>query len=216
MAWCRIALGADRVAQRGGHVSLAAHVVEALGAPLAAREPGSSREKHDLGPLPRAQPRPLRGAGIAGRPRSQPKSRYRCFLPDLTEFTRFVIERDPAIAAHRKATSTTLPPGSHGSDAVAGVRRRRRAEREPAPPAGARRQGSPAPRAGGLAEPVLEAHRRRCPRRARTARNRSLARSIGAALPFTVARQPRVVEVAHHQPAALAARAPRTSTRSGA
>ena len=40
--------------------------------------------------------------------RSQPSPRYRCFLPDLTEFTRFVIERDPAIAALGKALSTLL------------------------------------------------------------------------------------------------------------
>jgi hypothetical protein len=50
----------------------------------------------------------LRRAGIAGRPHSQPNSRYRCFLPDLTEFTRFVIERDPAIAALDKVFSTLL------------------------------------------------------------------------------------------------------------
>jgi translation initiation factor IF-1 len=54
--------------------------------------------------------RRLRRAGIAGHPHSQPNSRYRCFLPDLTEFTRFVIERDPAIAALRKAFSNLLVP----------------------------------------------------------------------------------------------------------
>ncbi len=44
------------------------------------------------------------GAGIAGHPHSQPNPRYRCFLPDLTEFTRFVIERDPAIASRRNGS----------------------------------------------------------------------------------------------------------------
>ncbi len=46
----------------------------------------------------------LLGPGIAGHPHSQPNPRYRCFLPDLTEFTRFVIERDPAIASRRKGS----------------------------------------------------------------------------------------------------------------
>jgi len=50
----------------------------------------------------------LQRPGIAGHPRSQPNPRYRCFLPDLTEFTRFVIERDPAIAAPDLSRSTLL------------------------------------------------------------------------------------------------------------
>ncbi len=43
----------------------------------------------------------MRRPGIAGRSPSQPKPRYRCFLPDLTGFTGLVIERDPAIAGLR-------------------------------------------------------------------------------------------------------------------
>jgi hypothetical protein len=61
----------------------------------------------------------LRRAGIAGHPHSQPNSRYRCFLPDLTGFTRFVIERDPAIAARDKAYST-LVVSSEGVNHVPG------------------------------------------------------------------------------------------------
>ena len=66
-------------------------------------------------------PTVCRRAGIAGHPHSQPNPRYRCFLPDLTEFTRFVIERDPAIAVLDKAISTLLV-SSEGVNCVPGPR----------------------------------------------------------------------------------------------
>ena len=71
--------------------------------------------------LPTGKHPRLQRAGIAGHPHSQPNPRYRCFLPDLTEFTRFVIERDPAIAALGKASSTLLG-SSEGVNRAPGAR----------------------------------------------------------------------------------------------
>ena len=98
----RHAVHANRVAQGRGDVLLANDVVEGAGSPLACE---------NLVAHGGSVPLEWRGPEIAGHPRSQPKSRYRCFLPDLTEFTRFVIERDPAIAAPRRRESTGCPPG---------------------------------------------------------------------------------------------------------
>jgi len=85
-------------------VGLADDVVESLGAPLPRDDFVAQRGLAVGASSPR-------GPGIAGRPHSQPNPRYGCFLPDLTGFTRFVIERDPAIAAPR-AKSPTLPTSS--------------------------------------------------------------------------------------------------------
>ena len=194
---------ADRIAQRCRHVSLAAHVVEALRPPLARENLVAQPETRDSAASAWRSAAPgLRRAGIAGRPRSQPNSRYRCFLPDLTEFTRFVIERDPAIAAHRKANCDSTPRLPAGQTPRAAPRRRcaARREREPrrahARPAQALGDTRSAGRISGADAP---------------ARNRWSARSIGTS-PHSRWRAAGV-QVAEDQPAGRGAATETSTTR---
>ncbi len=50
----------------------------------------------------------------AGHPHLQPIPSYRCFLPDLAEFTRFQPKRDPAITSRDKARFKGSHPWDRG------------------------------------------------------------------------------------------------------
>ena len=191
---------ADRVAQRCRDVSLAAHVVEALRAPLA-RE---NLVAHRRPAIPPPLPRDCRARPAPSRDRRAPPLATESSLPLLPSGPDGVHEvRDRAGPCDRGSPQGELrlyPRGSRGSNAARGAARGATPPQRRPPPARAPSRRSRARRARRLAGRYSKRTRRVSGADAHGAEEMvgALDRRLG---PIHAGAPARVVEVAEHQPA---------------